>query len=355
MRYVKIFALLLAGLLLLGGLIAQLFKVQVGERLFDRAIERQLSTPPLPLSLPDGLHVVLVGSGSPIGDPSRMGPSTAVIAGGRIFIVDVGSGSPRNLGRFGVPAGMIQGILITHFHSDHIDSLGELMMNRWVGAAHKTPVAVYGPNGIEKVVDGFNAAYSQDAVYRTAHHSAAVAPPSGKGGVAKPFNAISPTVILEDASLKITAFPVSHSPVEPAVGYRFDYKDRSVTLTGDTAYSMSVIDNAKDTDLLVSEVLNAEMVKKMEEAMAQRGVKNFEKIMSDIPDYHVTPVEAAEMAEKAGAGMLVFSHIVPAVPIPYLEAYYTKGTKAAFDGKIIVGRDGMVFTLPAGSDKVIRN
>jgi len=354
MRYAKIIAAGLLGLFLIGLIASQVFKAQIGERLFDRALTKQLSIPPLPLSAPDGLHVVLVGSGSPLGDPSRMGPSTAVIAGKRVFIVDSGSGSPRNLGRFGVPAGMIQGILLTHFHSDHIDGLGELMMQRWVGAAHTSPVPVYGPNGVEQIVEGFNMAYAQDAVYRTAHHTSAVAPPSGKGGVAMPFDASSPTIILQDGDLTITAFPVEHEPVEPAVGYRFDYKGRSVTLTGDTSYSESLIANAKDTDLLVSEALNTDMVSKMEAAMGKAGAKNFEKIMSDIPTYHVTPVQAAEMASKANAKMMVYSHIVPAVPVPYLEAYYTKGTKKAYDGDIIVGRDGMVFTLPAGSDKISR-
>ena len=107
---------------------------------------------------------------------------TAIVAGDRVFIVDVGSGSPRNLMRFGVMPGSVERVFITHFHSDHIDALGELMLQRWVGGTHTSPLPVHGPNGISDVVNGLNAAYAQDATYRTAHHGPDIAPPTGHGG-----------------------------------------------------------------------------------------------------------------------------------------------------------------------------
>ena len=76
--------------------------------------------------------------------------------------------------------------------------------------------------------------------------------------------------------------------------------------------------------------------------------------MHDIPSYHTTPVEAAELAKAAGAKMLVFSHHVPAVPSRLLYPMFLKGTKKAYDGPIILGEDGMAFELPAGSDKIVR-
>lgn len=81
-------------------------------------------------NLPDGLHIVLCGSGSPLPDPSRAGPCTAVIAGKQLYIVDAGTGSPKNLALFRIPQGEIDGIFLTHFHSDHIDALGELLLQR---------------------------------------------------------------------------------------------------------------------------------------------------------------------------------------------------------------------------------
>ena len=213
--------------------------------LFDRAVKTLVASN-VEAEWPDGLHVVLIGSGSPLGDPTRLGPSTAIIAGDRTFVVDVGSGSPRNLGQFGIQVGSIEAVFITHFHSDHIDNLGELMLQRWAGGANETPLPVYGPNGIDRVVDGFNDAYAYDKLYRIAHHGVETTPPSGAGGEAIAFSTtgfgpLGNVTLIDEPELKVTAFNVSHSPIEPAVGYRFEYKGRSVTLSGDTAYSDSLI------------------------------------------------------------------------------------------------------------------
>ena len=354
MRFLKwaIIAIIIIG----GALwaIANLFKAQIGERIFATAVERGVSGNVLS-DLPDGLHVILVGTGSPLGDPLRMGPSTVVLAGQRVFVIDAGSGSPRNFAQIGLSPGTIEAVFLTHFHSDHIDSLGELMLQRWVGGAHQSPLPVYGPNGVEQVIEGFNLSYAQDHRYRTAHHGVDVAPPSGAGGVAMPFALSAPSeTLIDDAGLKVIAYRVDHSPVEPAVGYRFDYKGRSVTLTGDTGPTPVVAQVAKESDLLVSEALNADMVGVIETALETQGNKRLAKIMFDIPSYHITPVQAAEAAAAARVKTLAISHIVPQVPTPYLNAYYLKGTSDVFKGEIVLGQDGMMFSMPAGDEGIIR-
>ncbi|MEO0983518.1 MAG: MBL fold metallo-hydrolase [Pseudomonadota bacterium] len=342
------------GLVLFG--LSQAFRVQIGMSLFERGIERGLSRD-LIGSLPDGLHVALCGTAGPMADPAREGPCTAVIAGARVFIVDVGGGTPRNLGVMGLPIGQIERVFLTHFHSDHIDGLGELLTLSWVGGVKKTPTPIHGPQGVDRVVDGFNAAYGLDAGYRTAHHGPAVAPPSGHGGAAVPFqinSGLDAVVLIDEADLKVTAFAVGHSPVEPAVGYRFDYKGRSATISGDTIYSDNLVAVSKDVDLLVSEALSADMVALMRDAAAARGIANLEKIFIDIPDYHVSPAGAAEMAQAAGADMLALTHIVPALPSRYLNRAFLGEARAAFDGPIVVGEDGMMFTLRADGSGIER-
>ncbi len=344
----------LVGLVLVAVVVSQVFKAQIGERLFTRVIEQNIGTSALD-ELPDGLHVGLCGAGSPLPDPARSGPCTTVIAGGKLFVVDIGSGAARSLGTMRLPMGQVTAVLITHYHSDHIDGLGELMTLRWAQGNHSSPIPVYGPTGVTQVVEGFNAAYALDKTYRVAHHGADIVPPSGAGGTPMPFQASglnSVVNVYDEDGVTITAFGVDHSPIHPAVGYRFDYKGRSVVIGGDTVKHQNLIDQSKGIDLLVHESLNAEWVGKMKDVADSRGLTRLAKIMHDILDYHTTPIEAAEIAAEADVGHLVLSHVVPPVPIRYLEAYYLNGTRDAFDGPITLGRDGMLFVLPAGSDDI---
>ncbi|HMP62074.1 MAG TPA: MBL fold metallo-hydrolase, partial [Phenylobacterium sp.] len=114
--------------LVLGGLaLAYVQRGAIVLALMDRAMARNMAAVAF-ADLPDGLHVVLCGAGSPMPDPTRAGPCTAVIAGQRLFIVDVGAGATRNLTLMGLPPARAEALLLTHFHSDHMDGLGELML-----------------------------------------------------------------------------------------------------------------------------------------------------------------------------------------------------------------------------------
>ena len=304
--------------------------------------------------LPDGLHVGLCGAGSPMPDDQRMGPCTAVVAGKRLFVFDTGNGSTRNLGKMGFIHGHIEAIFLTHFHSDHIDGLGELLMQRWVSTGNSTPVSIFGPPGVEKVVEGFMWAYGQDGHYRTVHHGDPTVPASGFGAVAKLFTA--PTdghvVLLKDADLEIVAFLVDHKPVHPAVGYRINYKGRSVVISGDTVKSAAVEREAKGVDLLVHEAMSTRMMGLLEQGAASAGRPNVKKLMADIVDYHTSPEQAAEIARDAGVRYLLLNHIAPPLPLPGLEKAFLGDAPDLFNGPIQVGSDGDFITLPVGSTQV---
>jgi len=333
-----------------------LFQEQIGERIFARAVETAVARDVIG-DLPDGMHVALCGTGSPLPDPARAGPCSAVIINGKMFIVDIGGGAVRTLGLMGLNPGATEALLLTHFHSDHIDGMGELMLQRWAGGGRTSPLPVIASAGVEPIVDGLNTAYAADAQYRVAHHGKATMSLAGAGGLARPFTISEgqeKMVVYEQDGIKITAFSVVHKPVSPAVGYRFDYAGRSVVFSGDTVKLPIIEKICNGCDLLVHEVLNAEMVAAMEQAFERAGRKRMVKIMADIPDYHTTPVEAAETAKAAKAKMLVLSHIVPALPIAYLDKHYLKGVDAAYDGPVVLGKDGMLFSLPANKDSIER-
>ncbi len=337
----------LLGLLLLtaGGWFA---RERIALGLYQRGAERAMTANSLE-SLPDGLHAAFCGTGSPLPDPDRAGPCLAVIAGKRLIIVDAGEGAARNLALMGLPAAGIERVLLTHFHSDHIDGLGALGLQRWVQANAVQPLILQGPVGVGDVAAGFNSAYRIDSGYRTAHHGVSVAPPSGFGFSPRAFAlADGPGVILNEGGLKITAVAVDHAPAEPAVAYRFDYKGRCITVSGDTAQSAALEALAEECDLLVHEALQPRLTRMLGTAAGRAGNAGLAKIMVDIEDYHTAPELAAESAAKARVKALALTHIVPPLRLAGLESAFLGDAHMRFDGELWIAADRELVSLPAG-------
>ncbi|RIJ26925.1 MBL fold metallo-hydrolase [Henriciella mobilis] len=327
----------------------RLLQADIGMTLFERQAKEIVGTD-ASAALENGLHVYLCGTGSPLPDPSRAGPCLGILAGQSAFIFDTGSGSMRKLARMGFPMGQTKAAFLTHLHSDHIDGLGEMMLQAWIVGSRSTPLPIYGPVGTQQVSGSFVSAYQIDSQYRVAHHGEKVANPQGFGLAAEEIEfeeGRRQKVVYEAGGVTITAFLVNHEPVEPALGYRVDYAGRSVTISGDTIKDDTVILMARDTDLLVHEALNRDMVLLMADAAKNNGNSSLSKIFSDILDYHASPAEAAEVAESAGAGMLVLTHIVPPLPSRFLYPAFLGEAPDRFSGDVVVGEDGMMVSLPA--------
>ncbi len=337
------------------GLIGYSQRATIAARIMERGLELRLFADRLD-ELEDGLHLALCGAGGPLPAPKASGPCVAVVAGKRLFVVDVGTDSPRNLGRMSFQAGSVEAVFLTHFHSDHIDGLGELATIRWAGGDNTRPLPVHGPEGIERVVEGFNMAYDQDFFYRNEHHGDAVAPLSGAGLTAVPFSKPAMgelATLIDEGGLKVEALAVDHSPVEPAVGYRFSYKGRSLLITGDTVALENIKRFSQGVDLLVHDALAPNVVKIINETAKRLGNPIIEKITFDIPDYHASPVEAAKTARDAGVGHLLYYHIVPPLIIPGQKTLFLNGAEDIFPDYTI-GVDGVAFSLPANSKDIIK-
>ncbi len=345
--------LVLIGVIAAVALLAYSQRAGIATRLLERGLEARLGEDVID-SFEDGLHVALCGAGGPLPAPKASGPCVAVVAGRQLFLVDAGTDGLRNLGRMGYQAGNIAGVFLTHFHSDHIDGLGEVATLRWAGGGNKAPLPVYGPQGVERVVQGFNEAYAQDTVYRHAHHGDLVADISGAGLAARPFAKPADgelTTVFTGGGLTVEALAVDHSPVDPAVGYRFTYKGRTALISGDTSRSDNILKFAQGVDLLVHEALAPNLVNMMHDAAVSNGNDILAKITHDILDYHASPVEAAQTARDAGVGHLLYYHIVPPLIIPGQKALFLDGAEDIFPAYTI-GEDGVTCALPANSKAI---
>jgi len=348
------FGLVVASLLLIAGVITFASRTAIAEWLFARAVGRSVGADQA-AALPDGLHVYVCGSGSPLPDADRAGPCLAVLAGKDAFVFDAGAGSIRKLVRMGFPMDRLRGAFLSHLHSDHIDGLGELMLQAWVGGSRATPLPVLGPQGTEEVIGGLLRAYELDKGYRVAHHGAAVVRPSGFGAVVVPLNLSDGKVnvpVYEAGGVRITLTRAIHDPIKPAFAFRIDYKGRSVAISGDTVYSPDFVTTAKGADMMFHEALNPRMVGQLRDALDRRGRHDAAKIMGDIPGYHASPEDAARAAKVAGVKALVLYHLVPSIPPGLMERAFVGRAGDIYTGEMRVSRDGMLVSLPAGSSAI---
>ena len=296
--------------------------------------------------LPDSksLRVYVCGSASPLG-MGQAQACIAVVTPEHFFLIDSGAGSTDNISRLGLPTSELDGLLLTHFHSDHIAEIYEVNLNSWV-QGRPQPLTIYGPQGVAEVTNGVNATYRQDRIYRTGHHGEDLLP-SALGVLA--HKTIVPGIILDDGDLKITAYLAEHPPIHPAVGYRFDYRGRSVVISGDsnvTSETLKIVDGA---DLLLHDALSLPTVTALSEALGAVGQSRQSKIVSDVMDYHASTDSLIVLAEQSNVDMVAFYHLVPVPPNSVVEDIFMRGAPDNF----LLTEDLMWFDLPIDSDDII--
>ena len=336
------------------------------DAVIERGARAQISRPdPLPPDS-DSLRVLLCGTSSPMPARDAAKSCTIIAAGKQIFLIDIGPEASENLALWRVPVTRIEHVFLTHFHSDHIGELGEFNFMGWA-QGRRQPLQVHGPEGVEQVVDGFNTVYALDSGYRHAHHD------HGKGlmppvaavmqsrliGLARTGEAPQgrSAVVFEQGGVKVTAIEVDHRPVTPAFAYRFDYRGRSVVISGDTTFYPPLVAAARGADVLVSEAEAHHMLETVAGVIETGGDGRLAGVLRDTTDYHLTPVQAAQLANEAGVRELVFTHIAPpipwrALPFDFIEVPWLRGVSEVRKSGVHLGHDGMLITLPADGGAV---
>lgn len=269
------------------------------------------------------IEVTLLGTGSPIPDPNRAGPSTLVRAGGQVFLVDCGRGVLQRAAAAGVGAAGLSALLLTHLHSDHIAELGDLVITSWVTnfAPDPAPLPIIGPPGTAETVEATLKAFGHDIDYRIAHHADLNAPP--------PIEVHEHTEgpVWDRDGVTIRVAPTDHRPVAPTIGFRIEFGGASVVLAGDTVPCASLDELAGGADALVHTAIRKDILIHV----PQQRVK-------DVCDYHSSVQEAAATAARAGVGTLVLTHYVPAIA-PGQEEQWRALAATEFKGQIELGDD----------------
>ena len=267
------------------------------------------------------MQVVILGSGSPLPDAERAGPSTLVRTSIGDVLIDCGRGVLMRAAAAGTSAGALTALLVTHLHSDHITDLNDVITTRWILSFAPSPLSVFGPPGTAAVVEGIEATLAFDIGYRLAHHEDLTWPP--------------PTSVVEvdsgdvlcDRAVRITSARTAHAPVHHSLAFRVDDGDSSVVVAGDTVPCASLDELCDGADVLVHTAVRRDLIEAF-------GLAR----LSDVLDYHSSVPDAASTAARAGVRTLVLTHLVPA-PGPGAEAAWLDQAASGFGGEVLVASD----------------
>jgi len=273
------------------------------------------------------VDIVLTGTGSPLPDANRAGPSTLIKAGDTHILVDCGRGVVMRMTAAGTLPPFLAGVLITHLHSDHICALNDIMTMHWVMTQGNGVLQVYGPPGTEEFVKRQLHALELDVGYRVAHHEPLTEGPKVEVTELEPGDSFA----LGD--VQITTAATMHAPVSPTIGFRFEHQGSVVAIVGDTIPCDGVDQLAAHADAYVQTVIRRDIVESIPNEMLQ-----------DILDYHSGVIDAAETATRAGAKRLVLTHMVPA-PTPEQYPEWIERAAAHFGGEVVIGDDLTTITV----------
>jgi ribonuclease Z len=277
------------------------------------------------------LRVTLLGTGAPRPSKARGGPSILVEAGPTKILVDAGRGAAERLWGIG-GRDLLSGldvVLLTHLHSDHVVGLPELWLDGWL-FGRKAPLRLEGPPGTAALASNLEKAFAFDVETRRDKDEHL----PGAGAVIDARD-LAPEAVVEIGGVRITAFAVDHGPVTPAYGYRIDWAGRSVVFSGDTRFSENLIAHARGCDVLIHEVIAADVERRLSQlrdpALTQR-----------IIDHHTTAEDAGRVFAAVKPRLAVYSHIVPP---PATAKDLEAPTRKTYSGPLAVGEDLMVITV----------
>jgi ribonuclease BN (tRNA processing enzyme) len=280
--------------------------------------------------------LVLLGtSGGPGKGRTRRMTSHVMLSNGAAYVLDCGIGVIDQYARTGIPFPALRSIFITHHHADHNIEYGPLLVVGWINGM-RLDVRAFGPPPLKQMTEDFMRAYKTTVDFWAEDFKM-------KPLVAVDVKEVSEAgPVMQDDNVKVSAIIVEHPPVKPALGYRFDFKDRSIAFSGDTAPFEPVAKLAKGADVLVHEAMHVPALESyMRTEIAKGRPTRFEDYMAHMKADHTPLEDVGHIAQEAGVKTLILSHLVPGIDGIPGDAWRSMAAKY-FKGEIIVGKDLMV-------------
>ncbi len=271
-------------------------------------------------------QVVVLGTGTPIPDAHRAGPSIAIIHKGEAYLFDVGAGAIRNATiaryRYDIPAlypSQICCLFLSHLHSDHTMDIAELAYTLWW--RRRAGLKVWGPKNSNKLIEGLTLMMSTDTDIREGGNQ----PLPNPNGYLVANTRIKEGIIFEKDDLTIEAFLVNHGDVKPAYGFRVNTADKSIVISGDTAYSDVLAEKARNVDLLFHEVIS------------EQGLSKNTPFWQNYHNRaHTSSLSLAGLANKSKPKLLVLYH---GLFYGTREEEVLQEVRSVYDGEVVLAQD----------------
>ena len=275
-------------------------------------------------------QLVLLGTGTPFANPERSGPSLAIVVNQTSYVVDCGPGVVRRAAQAArdknIPAlepAQLRHLFITHLHSDHTAGLSDFMYTPAV-LDRNHPLRIVGPPGIRRMTRHIKKAYAEDEEIRIKGLEGGNA-----DGYRLDISEVTQGEVYRDENIRVKAFEVQHGSWKHALGYRFETADKVIVVSGDCTYSESLVEMARDCDILVHEVYS--------EAGLQKREPKWQKYHST---FHTSTSQLAKIGEAVKPPLIILTH-----QLTFGSSYESllEEIKKTYSGKVVNGEDLAVY------------
>ncbi|MBI3433817.1 MAG: MBL fold metallo-hydrolase [Proteobacteria bacterium] len=288
---------------------------------------RALAAPP-----PADAKLTLLGtSGGPRVGKLRANACELIVAHGKTYVIDCGYGVTRQLIAADIDPAQVGFVLLSNCQGEHVVELGPLLYNSWM-ASRGTPVHVYGPPPLRRMLRAYFQSLAQDIALRVDEE--------GRPDITqlvKVHEFDRSGTVLQDDGLKISAVKVRHPPVLSSFAYRFETRTRAVVLSGATRYSPELAAFARGADVLAHEVMHVAALDRM---LAR--VRNAPGLRKRLMAGHTNIADVGRAAAEAEVRTLVLTRFIPGDDQTLTEDMWIADIKkSGFNGRVLVGRDLM--------------